>query len=69
MGIKRFRQDIIHVRLTTDKLYYSILRFLTAHEADMVADFRPDNEAWRQILAHSLADHIAECCNVPSDKS
>jgi len=45
-------------QVTKQKLELLILEFLTSHEADMAADYKPESEAWRQLLADALAQFI-----------
>ena len=54
MGITRKKKHI-GFYVTFRKLETQILDFLTEHEADMVADYRPNSEQWRQQLSKALA--------------
>ena len=45
-------------QLTIGELAAIIRIFLDKHEADMAADYRPNEPLWRKLLAESLADFI-----------
>jgi hypothetical protein len=45
-------------QLTKVKLQHLILKFLDEREADMTADYQPESETWRQLLASALAEYI-----------
>ena len=55
MPIKRYRKD---GGITMKKLSNIILGWLDSHEADMAADYKPESEAWKQMLADSVARSI-----------
>ncbi|RLF68211.1 MAG: hypothetical protein DRN26_00095 [Thermoplasmata archaeon] len=58
MGIVRKQRRKPGLTITVAKLRVLITEFLTQHEADMAADYKPESEEWRQLLADALATYI-----------
>ena len=52
---KRFTKSLV---ITQEKLKNLILEFLHEHEANIAADFKVEQEVWKQILANELSDFI-----------
>jgi len=58
MGIQRRTKTRPGIVITAKKLEMLITGFLTEHEPDMVADYRPTDEQWRKLLAEAMAAYV-----------
>jgi hypothetical protein len=58
MGIQRKKKSKAGITLTAKKLELLICDFLAEREADMTADYKPEEEQWRQLLSQEIARYI-----------
>jgi len=58
MGIQKRKKNKIGINLTSKKLEMLLTDFLTQHEADMSADYKPESEQWRQHLSKEITMFI-----------
>lgn len=52
------KPGLTRTRFTRAKLKQVILAFLDEREADMTADYQPEDEIWKKYLADAMADYI-----------
>jgi hypothetical protein len=58
MGIKKKKKRVKGKIFTQEDLAALIRIWLDKHEADMAADYRPEEPLWRKLLADRLAEDI-----------
>ena len=58
MGIKRKKKNKVVINLTSKKLEMILTNFLTQHETDLSADYKPENETWRKLLSKEITRFI-----------
>ena len=61
MGIKRKKKKSkAGITLTIRKLETLLADFLAKHEVDMTADYQPESEQWRQLLAKTMTLYVID---------